>query len=89
MTYPWSDRCLIDLAPDGQQFMTVDHGTADVSFHRHPGGEVLFTLPVEAFGYDPEETFMEWNGGYLTSDLAVVTLGGEGEEGRRSGSVTT
>ncbi|WP_189716766.1 hypothetical protein [Streptomyces phaeofaciens] len=81
MTYPWSDRCLIDLAPDGQQFMTVDHGTADVSFHRHPGGEVLFTLPVEAFGYDPEETFMEWNGGYLTSDLAVVTLGGEGEEG--------
>jgi len=79
VTYPWSDRCLIDLAPDGQQFMTVDHGQADVSFHRHPSGDVLFTLPVEAFGYDPEETFVEWSGGYLTEDLAIVTLGGEGQ----------
>ncbi|UFR06928.1 hypothetical protein KBP30_39725 [Streptomyces sp. Go40/10] len=80
VTYPWSDRCLIDLAPDGQQFMTVDHGQADVAFHRHSSGDVLFTLPVEAFGYDPEETFVEWSGGYLTADLAVVTLGGEGED---------
>ncbi|MEU4097349.1 hypothetical protein [Streptomyces sp. NPDC026673] len=79
VTYPWWDRCLIDLAPDGQQFMTVDHGQGDVAFHRHPSGQVLFTLPVEAFGYDPEETFVEWSGGYLTPDLAVVTLGGEGQ----------
>ncbi|MFI5617849.1 hypothetical protein [Streptomyces sp. NPDC051567] len=42
VTYPWWDRCLIDLAPDGQQFMTVDHGQADVSFHRHLSGEVIF-----------------------------------------------
>ncbi|MEH0517384.1 hypothetical protein QBC31_43315 [Streptomyces sp. B21-079] len=80
VTYPWSDRCLIDLAPGGQQFMTVDHGQADVAFHRHSNGDVLFTLPVEAFGYDPEETFVEWSGGYLTPDLAVVTLGGEGQD---------
>lgn len=80
VTYPWRDRCLIDLAPDGQQFMTVDHGQADVAFHRHPSGDVLFTLPVEAFGFDPEETFVEWSGGYLTPDLAVVTLGGEGQD---------
>ncbi|BBC36654.1 uncharacterized protein SGFS_079480 [Streptomyces graminofaciens] len=80
VTLPWWDRCLIDLAPDGQQFMTVDHGQADVSFHRHPSGDVLFTLPVEAFGYDPEESFMEWGGGYLTPDTAVVTLGGESED---------
>ncbi|MEU9036348.1 hypothetical protein AB0D45_15780 [Streptomyces sp. NPDC048352] len=79
VTYPWPDRCLIGLAPDGQQFMTVDHEQADVAFHRHPSGEVLFTLPVEAFGYDAEEAFVEWSGGYLTADLAVVTLGGEGE----------
>lgn len=79
-TYPWWDRCLIDLAPDGQQFMTVDHGQADVAFHHHPSGDVLFTLPVEAFGYDPEETFVEWSGGYLTPELAVVTLGGEGQD---------
>ncbi|WAU82972.1 hypothetical protein O1Q96_26790 [Streptomyces sp. Qhu-G9] len=80
VTYPWRDRCLIDLAPDGQQFMTVDHGQADVAFHRHPSGDVLFTLPVEAFGYDPDETFVEWSGGYLTPDTAVVALGGEGHD---------
>ena len=57
----------------------VDHGQADVSFHRHPSGDVLFTLPVEAFGYDPEEAFVEWSGGYLPEDLAIVTLGGEGQ----------
>lgn len=79
--YPWWDRCLIELSPDGAQFMTVDHGQADVSFHRHPSGEVLFTLPVDAFGYDPEETCIEWSGGYLTPDTAVVTLAGETEEG--------
>jgi hypothetical protein len=78
--YPWWDRCLIDLAPDGQQFMTVDHGQADVAFHRHPSGDVLFALPVEAFGFDPEETFVEWSGGYLTPGLAVVALGGEGQD---------
>ncbi len=81
VTYPWVDRCLIDLAPGGEQFMTVDHGQADVSFHRHPSGDVLFTLPVEAFGYDPEETFVEWSGGYLAPDTAVVTLGSETEDG--------
>jgi hypothetical protein len=78
--YPWWDRCLIDLAPDGQQFMTVDHGQADVAFHRHPSGDVLFALPVEAFGFDPEEIFVQWCGGYLTPDLAVVTLGGEAQD---------
>ncbi|MFJ7586702.1 hypothetical protein ACIQZO_04740 [Streptomyces sp. NPDC097617] len=77
VTYPWWDRCLIDLAPSGQQFMTVDHGQADVAFHSHPTGEVLFTLPVEAFGYDPQECFVGWSGGYLTANTAVVTLGGE------------
>ncbi|WP_328876227.1 hypothetical protein OHT76_42600 [Streptomyces sp. NBC_00287] len=80
VTYPWSDRCLIDLAPSGQQFMTVDHEQADVAFHHHPSGDVLFTLPVEAFGYDPEESFVEWSGGYLTDNTAVVTLGGEGQD---------
>ncbi|MFF8271650.1 hypothetical protein ACF059_30335 [Streptomyces sp. NPDC016562] len=78
--YPWPDRCLISLAPGGERFMTVDHGQADVAFHRHPSGDVLFTLPVEAFGYDPEEAFVEWCGGYLTSDTTVVTLGGESED---------
>ncbi|MEU4871639.1 hypothetical protein [Streptomyces sp. NPDC021608] len=37
-SFPWSDRCLIGLSPDGRQFMSVDHDPADVAFHRHPDG---------------------------------------------------
>ncbi|MFD6415220.1 hypothetical protein [Streptomyces sp. NPDC060194] len=78
--YPWSDRILIQLSPDGTQFMTVDHDQADVSFHRHPDGDVLTTLPVEAFGYDPEDHWLEWSGGYLTAGTAVVTVRREDDE---------
>lgn len=78
-TYPWGDRCLVAVAADGQHFMTVDHGQGDVSFHRHPSGDVLRTVPVAVLGYDPEDAFVEWSSGYLTSDLAVVTVSGEDE----------
>ncbi|WP_328923660.1 hypothetical protein OG429_02815 [Streptomyces sp. NBC_00190] len=61
--------------------MTVHHDQTDVAFHRHPDGEATLTLPIEAFGYDPDEVFIEWSGGYLTPHTAVVTLGGEGEDG--------
>ncbi|MEV7522610.1 hypothetical protein [Streptomyces sp. NPDC091371] len=60
--------------------MTVHHEQTDVAFHRHPDGEVTLTLPVEAFGYDPEEVFMEWSGGYLTPHTALVSVGGEEED---------
>lgn len=80
VTHSWSDRCLIDRAPSGQQFMTVDHGQADVAFHDHLNRDVPFTLPVEAFGYDREATFVEWSGGHLTEDTAIVTLGGETQD---------
>ncbi|MFE9927074.1 hypothetical protein ACFYQA_37800 [Streptomyces sp. NPDC005774] len=78
--YPWSDRCLIDLAPDGRQFMTVDHEQADVAIHTYPDGEVTFTLAVDAFGHDPDEIYMEWSGGYLNQDTVIVTLAGETED---------
>ncbi|MGW4877751.1 hypothetical protein ACWEPI_14440 [Streptomyces sp. NPDC004262] len=80
VAYPWDDRCLIDLSPDGQQFMTIDHGQADVAVHTYPDGAVRFTLPVDAFGHDPDEICMEWSGGYLTQDTIVVTLAGETED---------
>ncbi|MDX3234431.1 hypothetical protein PV392_01750 [Streptomyces sp. ME03-5709C] len=70
VTYPWSDRCLIGPAPDVHQFMTVDHGQADVAFHRHPSGEVLFTLGGEGEG--EEEWFR-----YHLVDVRTGTLGGE------------
>ncbi|MGW1466508.1 hypothetical protein ACWCPT_19425 [Streptomyces sp. NPDC002308] len=43
--YPWDDRCLIGMAPDGRHFMTVDHGQGDMAIHTYPDGEVRFTLP--------------------------------------------
>ncbi|MFF4418385.1 hypothetical protein ACFYY8_38150 [Streptosporangium sp. NPDC001559] len=79
--YPWADRVLIDLSPDGKQFMTVDHGQADVAFHSYPSGEVTGTLQVEDFGQDPDEAVLEWSGGYLDLDTVVVALMGEDEDG--------
>ncbi|MFI5546160.1 hypothetical protein ACIA6E_20565 [Streptomyces sp. NPDC051815] len=76
-TDAWPDRCLIDVAPSGEQFMTVDHDQSDVAFHRHPGGEVVLRLSARDFGCDPEDTFLEWSGGYLDAHTAVVALSGE------------
>ncbi|MCX5395432.1 hypothetical protein [Streptomyces sp. NBC_00102] len=78
--YPWDDRCLLDLSPDGRHFMTVDHSQGDMAVHTYPDGEVAFTLSVDSFGYDPELVFVEWGGGYLGPDTVLVTLGGETED---------
>ncbi|MER6349878.1 hypothetical protein ACWC10_03470 [Streptomyces sp. NPDC001595] len=78
--YPWSDRCLIGLSPDGRRFMTVHHEQADVAVHAYPDGEVAFALTVDDFGHAPEEAFVEWSGGFLSPDTVVVTVGGETED---------
>ncbi|MER5787309.1 hypothetical protein [Streptomyces sp. NPDC001980] len=80
VAYPWDDRCLIALSPDGHEFMTVHHEQADVALHAYPHGEMRFTLSVEAFGHDPDEVYVEWSGGYLNPDTVVVALGGETED---------
>lgn len=82
-SYGWNDRCLIDLAPDGQWFMTVDQGRYDVTFHVFPSGKVVLQVPVETFGYEyfgDDEAGMEWNGGFLNADNAVVTIAGEKDD---------
>ncbi|MFG2002927.1 hypothetical protein ACGFNU_27585 [Spirillospora sp. NPDC048911] len=78
--YPWLDRCLVDLAPDGRHFMTVCHDQSDVAFHSYPDGDVILRLPVPAFGHDPDDAFLEWSGGYLDPGTAVVTVAGETED---------
>ncbi|MEV5543316.1 hypothetical protein AB0L13_41495 [Saccharopolyspora shandongensis] len=78
--YPWTDRSLVSLAPDGHHFMTVHHDQEDVAFHTYPGGELLVQIAVESFGYDPDEAYVEWAGGYLDSETAIVTIGGETED---------
>lgn len=80
LRYPWDDRCLIDLSPDGHRFLTVDHAQNDLAVHAFPGGEVLFTLTAADFGHDPETVYLEWSGGYLTEDTVVATLIGEDED---------
>ncbi|WP_141963795.1 hypothetical protein [Actinoallomurus bryophytorum] len=84
-TYPWGDRALIDLAADGEQFMTIDDDQSDVAFHTYPDGEEFLRLPLEAFGYETEEwseAYVEWSSGYLDSETAIVTIGGEDEDGQ-------
>lgn len=78
--YPWDDRCLIDLSPDGSEFMTVDHAQNDIAVHTYPDGEVRFALSVDAFGHDPDEIYVEWSGGYLSPDILIVSLVGETED---------
>lgn len=78
--YEWVDRCLIDLTPDGQLLMTVDHGQANVSFHSFASCEVMLSLPVAAFDPQSDGSFMGWSGGFLGADLAVVNIMGEPNE---------
>lgn len=84
--YPWNDRCLIALTPEGSRFMTVDHCQADVAFHAYPGGEVLLTLavedflPVEDVPDQCPDFSLEWAGGFLTPDTAVVVLAAETDD---------
>lgn len=79
--YPWNDRCLVALAPDGSRFMTVDHEQGDVAIHDYPDGQVTLRLSVEDFGHDPDEVALAWTGGYLTEQAVIVALGGETEPG--------
>ncbi|MFD6493043.1 hypothetical protein [Streptomyces sp. NPDC060188] len=78
--YPGDDRCLIGLSPDGSHFTTVAHDQSDVALHTYPDGEVTFALSVDAFGHDPDEIYVEWSGGYLSTDTVVVSLMGETED---------
>ncbi|MFC0552741.1 hypothetical protein ACFFHJ_17785 [Planotetraspora thailandica] len=78
--YPWNDRSLIALTPGGDHFMTVHHEQTDVAFHTYPDGDVTLELSLESFGYDLEEAGVEYSGGYLTPDTAIVAIAGETED---------
>jgi hypothetical protein len=77
--YPGRDRVLIDLAPDGSRLMTVHHEQRDVAFHAFPDGGIQARVPVAAFGH--QDAGIEWTGGFLDRDTAVVVLAGENREG--------
>lgn len=78
--YGWDDRCLVDIAPDGRTFMSVDHGGRDAVFHAFPSGGVLLRLSVGDFGYEgdeDDEACVHYIGGFLDLRIAVVTVKGE------------
>jgi hypothetical protein len=75
------DRVLVDLAPGGGQFMTVDHEyQSDVTFHAYPDGEASLRLSVEAFGYGTDDAAVGWDGGYLDAATAIVTIQGRTDD---------
>jgi hypothetical protein len=76
-SYEWDDRALIDVAPNGQCFMTVDHGRLDVAFHAFPSGEEVLRLPVEDFVSECGDEFIDWSGGFLNTDIATIVITGE------------
>jgi hypothetical protein len=78
--YGWIDHCLVDLASDGRWFMTIDHSQTDVAFHNFPDGKIVLHLPVAAFGYQDEKLFIDWRGGFLYPDIAIVTIMGRTDE---------
>jgi hypothetical protein len=85
-TYPWHDRCLIDVLPHGREFMTVSHDGTDVVFHAFPDGARLREYTRDQFmsqetdGNEDETLHIAWGGGYLSSTTAVITLAGESED---------
>ncbi|MBN1173338.1 MAG: hypothetical protein JXA67_14285 [Micromonosporaceae bacterium] len=66
-------RDLVDLSPDGQQFMTVDVERESVAFHRWKDGSVKAQFGVDAFDYEPDSAFIDC-GGYLDATAAIVTI---------------
>ncbi|MBB2945227.1 hypothetical protein FB565_004960 [Actinoplanes lutulentus] len=82
-TCPWDDRSAIAIAPDARLLMTVAHDQEDVSFHQVPDGEAKVTIRVADFAEVPASAGIEWTGGFLDEDTAIVVLSWEeGEEAR-------
>ncbi|MFI6154369.1 YncE family protein [Kitasatospora sp. NPDC051170] len=76
--YPWSDRGLLAMSPDGRRFVTLAQDRTVLTVHAYPGGEEVFTLTVEAFGHDPRAIFFDWHGArYLDQDHLLVDLEGD------------
>ncbi|MEU4693077.1 hypothetical protein [Actinoplanes sp. NPDC023714] len=62
----WGSRVIVGISPDEKHVMTVDHDQQDAIFHDF--SDLLGTgVRVRAF-----DDHLEWAGGYLTADTAIV-----------------
>ncbi len=77
----WSNRVPVDVSPDQRLIMTVDHEQEDVAFHDVSDFAEVLRVPLSAFGdWEFGEAGVEWAGGFLTAETAIVVVSGEGEE---------
>lgn len=83
LEYDLGDRDLVAVSPDQRHFMTVEDTQVDVAFHAFPGGEMVTKVPIEAFAellgpdLNIEELLLEWYGGFLDDETAIVVISGE------------
>jgi hypothetical protein len=81
--FPWTDRVPVAVSPDERQLMTVHHEQEEVAFHSFPGGEVETLVKMSAFAdalgpdMNLDELVLEWAGGYLDTENAIVVISGE------------
>ncbi|WP_031077406.1 hypothetical protein [Streptomyces sp. NRRL WC-3742] len=76
--YPWSDRGLIAMSPDGRHFVTIVQDRTVLTVHAYPGGEEVLALTVEAFGHDPRAIHFDWWGtDFLDWDTLLIGLEGD------------
>ncbi|BBH65871.1 hypothetical protein ACTI_25560 [Actinoplanes sp. OR16] len=65
----WGSRVIVGISPDEKHVMTVNHDQSDATFHDFSdlsGAGVT----VDA----PDDHLLEWTGGYLTEDVAIIVL---------------
>ncbi|MDR6323726.1 hypothetical protein [Actinoplanes couchii] len=77
----WVNRVPVDVSPDQRQIMTVDHEQDDVAFHDVTYFAETARIPLSAFGdWEFGTAAVEWTGGFLTAETAIVVVSGEHEE---------
>jgi hypothetical protein len=63
-------RCLVDVRPNGSQYLTTPHAAGDLAVHRFPTGEVVASRPAEATF--PEADEFDLVAGYVTNDIILA-----------------
>ncbi|MBP2472706.1 hypothetical protein JOF53_001578 [Crossiella equi] len=77
--FPDLDRVLLDAAPDGGHFLTLDQYGLSLAVHRRTDGAVLVETSLAAFGLDADAHLLP-AGGYLDAGAALVLTSVHTEE---------
>ncbi|MEV6846332.1 hypothetical protein [Actinoplanes sp. NPDC051411] len=78
------DRCLIDVSPDGSQFLTVAHEQGELALHRLPDGAVTHEVaaydqipphPQASSDTEEEEAFWDYRCGFVDEHTVIASSG--------------